>query len=171
LNFINYDKNVDLSNSLYIFHQNVRGLRSKSEELINSLVTDNINPHIPCFSEHDMEEQELQCFTLTGYALRSSFCCKHLKGGGGCIFVCEDMNVYKINITHKCRKKDLEICAVEIETETSKLIVLSLYRAPTGDFKHRICWDRITYGENIKNKQNFRMEARFVWFRTYLWLL
>jgi hypothetical protein len=44
------------------------------------------------------------------------------------------MNVNKINITHKCREKDLEICAVEVETEASKLILLRLYRAPTGDF-------------------------------------
>jgi hypothetical protein len=81
-----------------------------------------------------MEEQELQCFTLTGYTLGSTFCRKHLKGGDMCIFVHEDMNVNKINIAHKCRETDLEICAVEIETEASKLIVLSLYRAPTGDF-------------------------------------
>jgi hypothetical protein len=81
-----------------------------------------------------MEEQELLCLALPGYTLRSSFCRKHLKGGCVCIFVCEDMNVNKINITHKCREKDLENCAVEIEVEALKLIVLSLYRAPTGDF-------------------------------------
>jgi hypothetical protein len=40
----------------------------------------------------------------------------------------------KIDILHKCREKDLEICAVELETEASKLIDLSIYRAPTGDF-------------------------------------
>ena len=28
----------------------------------------------------------------------------------------------------------MEICAVELETEASKLIVLSIYRPPTGDF-------------------------------------
>ena len=44
------------------------------------------------------------------------------------------MNVKKINITHKCKEKGLEICAVEIETEASKLIVLNLYRAHAGDF-------------------------------------
>jgi hypothetical protein len=54
------------------------------------------------------------------------------------IFVREDVNVNKINITHKCRVTDLEICAVEIEIEASKLIVLSLYRAPTGDFNRFI---------------------------------
>jgi hypothetical protein len=82
----------------------------------------------------NLEERELPCLTLPGYILRSSFCRKHLKGGGVCIFVREDVNVNKINITHKCREKDLEVCAVEIETEASKLIVLSLYKAPTGDF-------------------------------------
>jgi hypothetical protein len=55
-------------------------------------------------------------------------------GGRGYIFVHEDMSVKKINITHKCTEKDLEICAVEIETEASKLTVLSLYRAHAGDF-------------------------------------
>jgi hypothetical protein len=40
----------------------------------------------------------------------------------------------KIDISHNCREKDLEICAVELETEASKLIVLSIYRVPTGDF-------------------------------------
>ena len=51
-----------------------------------------------------------------------------------CIFVRKDLNFNKIDISHTCREKDLEICAVELEIETSKLIVLSIYRAPTGDF-------------------------------------
>ena len=51
-----------------------------------------------------------------------------------CIFVRKDLNVNKIYISHNCREKDLEICAVELETEASKLIVLSVYRARTGDF-------------------------------------
>jgi hypothetical protein len=53
------------------------------------------------------------------------------------------MNVNKIDISYNCRKKDLEICAVELETEASKLIVLSSYRAPTAVF------DRFT--ENLDN--------------------
>jgi len=32
----------------------------------------------------------------------------------------------------------LEICAVELETKSSTLIILSLYRAPTGDFNQFI---------------------------------
>jgi hypothetical protein len=37
-------------------------------------------------------------------------------------------------ITHISVKKRLEICVVELETDTNKLITLSSYRAPTGDF-------------------------------------
>jgi hypothetical protein len=51
-----------------------------------------------------------------------------------CIFACKDLNVNKIDISHNCKEKDLGICAVELETEASKLIVLSLTRDPTGDF-------------------------------------
>jgi hypothetical protein len=36
----------------------------------------------------------------------------------------------------------LEICAVEIETKATKLIIFCLYRAPTGDFDQFIkCLD------------------------------
>jgi hypothetical protein len=33
------------------------------------------------------------------------------------------MNVNKINITLKCREKDLEICAVEIEIEAQEILI------------------------------------------------
>jgi hypothetical protein len=123
LNFTNHDKNVDLSNSLHIFHQNVRGLRSKSDELINSFEADNINPHILCFSEHHMEEQDLQHLTLAGYILGSSFCHKNLRGRGECIFVCKDLKIKTTDSSHDCKEQDLEICAAELETEASKLII------------------------------------------------
>jgi hypothetical protein len=29
---------------------------------------------------------------------------------------------------------DLEICAIQLESKTCKLIIISLYRAPSGDF-------------------------------------
>ena len=72
-NFINHDKNLDLSNSLNFFHQNIRGLRSKSEELILSFEMDNINSHILYLCEHHMEKQELLHHTLSGYKLGSRF--------------------------------------------------------------------------------------------------
>jgi hypothetical protein len=44
----------------------------------------------------------------------------------------------KINISYNCKYKDLKICAVEVETKPSELIILSIHRAPTGDFNQFI---------------------------------
>jgi hypothetical protein len=52
-------QNALTSNTINIFHQNIRGLRSKHDELLHSFEIDNINPHILCLSEHHMVEQEL----------------------------------------------------------------------------------------------------------------
>jgi exonuclease III len=51
-----------------------------------------------------------------------------------CIFVRKDQCFDKIDISHHCKEQDLEICAVQLKTKTCKLIIISLYRAPSGDF-------------------------------------
>jgi hypothetical protein len=50
LGFREQGRTVDSSTYLHIFHQNIRGLRSKIYELVNSFEIDNINPHILRFS-------------------------------------------------------------------------------------------------------------------------
>ena len=40
----------------------------------------------------------------------------------------------KINISHNCTEKDLEICATVLHIKSSILIILSLYRVLTEDF-------------------------------------
>jgi exonuclease III len=138
LGFREQDRTVDSSTSLHIFHQNIRGLRSKIDELINSFEIDNINPHILCFTKHHMEEQDLLHLTLPGYILGSSFCHRNLQRGGVCIFVRKGLYFNKIGSSHNSRENDLEICAVEIETKATKLFIFRLYIAPTGDFNQFI---------------------------------
>jgi exonuclease III len=52
-----------------------------------------------------------------------------------CIFVRKDQHFNKIDISHHHKEQDLEICAILLVTKTSNLIILSLYRAPSGDVK------------------------------------
>jgi hypothetical protein len=73
-----HSKNVNSINLLNIFHQNIRGLRNKSDELKHSFEIDGINPHILCLSEHHMVGQDLLHLTLDGYSLGSSFCKQNL---------------------------------------------------------------------------------------------
>jgi hypothetical protein len=54
-----HSKNIKSLNSLNIFHQNIRGLRNKSDELIHSFEIDGINSHMLCLSEHQMVKQDL----------------------------------------------------------------------------------------------------------------
>jgi hypothetical protein len=55
-----------------------------------------------------------------------------------CIFVQKHLYFRKINISYNCKKKDLEICAIQLETKSSELIMLSLNTAPTEDFSQFI---------------------------------
>jgi len=89
----NQDRTIDSFNSLQIFHQNIIELRSKTDELINYLETDNINPHALYFSKHHMEEQNL----ITGYILGSSFFHQNLQKADMCIFIHKDLYFSKIN--------------------------------------------------------------------------
>jgi hypothetical protein len=41
----------------------------------------------------------------------------------------------KIDISQHCKEQDLEIYAIQLETKTSNLIILSLYKAPSGGFQ------------------------------------
>jgi hypothetical protein len=52
-----------------------------------------------------------------------------------CIYIKKDQCFNKIDISQHCKEQDLEICAIQLETRTSNLVILSLYRAPSGDFK------------------------------------
>jgi len=73
--FTDEDSTVNSSNSQQIFHHNIRKLGSTTNEFINFLQLLSVNPHVLCFSEHHMEEQDLLHLTLPGYILGSSFCC------------------------------------------------------------------------------------------------
>jgi hypothetical protein len=58
---------VPRNKSLKIFHQNIRGLGNKFNELYCHLHHD--LPHIPCLSEHHLSESEQQLIYLTNYSL------------------------------------------------------------------------------------------------------
>jgi hypothetical protein len=50
------------------------------------------------------------------------------------IFVRKDQRFDKSNILFYCIEQISEICAIQLETRASNLIILSLYRAPSADF-------------------------------------
>jgi hypothetical protein len=75
---------------LILIHQNIRGLISKTDEIVVSLNLDKISPQILCFSEHHMSENNANLVNIKNYPLGSCFTrCRYQKGGV-CIFVYND---------------------------------------------------------------------------------
>jgi hypothetical protein len=69
-------------NSITIFHQNIRSITNKSDELSINMQMNYIRPQLICLNEHHLKETETTKFSLDGYKLASSFCMRESLGGG-----------------------------------------------------------------------------------------
>jgi hypothetical protein len=76
----------DISNNLNVYHQNVRGLRSKLSQLSNILFSE--LPHIICITEHQIKDIEMYTMTIEYYKLSTKFCRHQYKNSGVCIYMC-----------------------------------------------------------------------------------
>jgi hypothetical protein len=90
-----------------------------------------------------------------------------------CIFVREDFDFFSISLDKYCKEKDIEVCAVRLQRPPIQLIILAIYRLPSGNFttflknldsilsiwysnkiEYVICGDiNINYLENCKKRQ------------------
>jgi len=61
-------------NELSIYHQNIRSLYNKKEQLSTILLEKHLNPHFMCLSEHHMKEYEIKNFFMYGYKLTATSC-------------------------------------------------------------------------------------------------
>jgi hypothetical protein len=78
---------------LTIYHQNVRGLRGKANELLSQLHSN--FPHVLRLSEHRMNHLELQQTFIDNYKLGDSYCRTLYEKGGVWIFVQEGLRYVK----------------------------------------------------------------------------
>lgn len=100
-------ENVELDNSVTILQQNIRGLRNKSEELINSFEVDKINPHVLCFTEHHLVKQDLLRSNLCSFSLGHSYSRHTFQSGGVGIFIRKDICYNKIDVSHYSEEKNI----------------------------------------------------------------
>jgi hypothetical protein len=68
-----------------LFHQNIRGLRGKTNELLRYLQQD--LPHLLCFSEHHLSQSEVDFIDIENYSLGAKYCRRKLQRGGVSIFI------------------------------------------------------------------------------------
>jgi exonuclease III len=55
---------------------------------------------------------------------------------GVCIFIHEDLEFYPISLDKYCKEKDAEACAVKLNINSIKLIILAIYRSPQGNLNN-----------------------------------
>lgn len=121
--------------SLKNFHQNIRGLRNKSNELYCRL-SYNL-PHVICISEYHLKDYELQLIHLNDYTLGANYCRKFFHKGGVSIFVYNKLKYNTINLEEFTVETDIEACAISLPINSlreKKLCILTIYRSPSGNF-------------------------------------
>jgi exonuclease III len=107
-------------------------IKEKTDELINSLCPK--FPHTLCFSEHHLKQIELEQINLVGYKLDASYCRKSLLKGGVCIFVHKKYNYSNMDLSKYCKEHDIGACAIKLELTALNIYVVTVYRAPCGNF-------------------------------------
>lgn len=120
--------------ALRILHQNIQGLWWKSDEVIDSLYPS--LPHIVCFTEHHLNQHEINLIQMDSYTLGASFCRHSFKMGGVCIFVHKNLTFMNTDLGKFSHEWDIEASAVKIIVNHVNICIRSIYRAPSGNFTH-----------------------------------
>jgi hypothetical protein len=101
---------IHKSNNFITFHQNIRGLTRKTDQLLISLSCS--NPQVLCVTEHHLRPDEINNVHLGHYTLGTHYCRKLYKQGGVAIFVSKHLEFQKIDLNQHVKEKDLEVCAL-----------------------------------------------------------
>ena len=114
---------------LQIFYQNIQGLRWKSNEVLNFLYLS--FPHILCFTEHHLNQYEIELIQIDGNTLGASFCRNSLN------------------------EQHIEAGAVKLSVNSLNICILSIYRAPSGNFAHFL--DKLEMTLNLLHSNNTQL--------------
>jgi hypothetical protein len=81
-----------------------------------------------------MHNSDLNHTYIEHYNLGADYCRQTPKQGGVCIFVHDKLNYLNVNLNDFCKEQDLEACAVKLQFPSGNICIISIYRAPTGNF-------------------------------------
>ena len=76
----NHSHNNPATTDSKIFHQNIRGISHKIDEILISLAHN--SPHVLCLTEHHLQTEEITNLKLGQYSLGAYFCRQSYKQGG-----------------------------------------------------------------------------------------
>ena len=117
---------------LKLFHQNIRGLRGKTNELLCHLHQD--MPHLLCLSEHHLRQSKAHFINRENYSIGAKYCRRKLQKGGVSIFIQSHLQFTNLNLDKYCADQDTEVCALKLDSTFSNICILVIYRSPVENF-------------------------------------
>lgn len=125
---VNKPTNID---SINILHCNVRSAKNKIHEIEASL--QDINVDVVCLTEHWLNKEEIDLFSLNDYRVASSSARQLSRGGGTVILVDSVVESQDLDFLSKYNvEKSVELCGILLKE--INVFVIVAYRAPTGNF-------------------------------------
>ena len=92
------------------------------------------SPQVVCLTEHHLNHVQLEKLHIWKYKLSAHYCRQQRGKGGVAIFVHNSLVFSNIDTEQHCIDQDIEICAVKLPFGATNICVLTLYRAPSGNF-------------------------------------
>lgn len=124
--------------SLVVYHQNIQGLAKKTEELsicANNYLNSKNPVNIICLTEHHLRSEYIQRVIVPSFNLGAYYCRTNIsKGGGVCIYLRDTISHTALDVSQFCKDQHVECCGVKISLHKKDIILLSIYRAPSGNF-------------------------------------
>ena len=96
-------KDNNNSRKFTTYHQNIRGISSKTDEFQVSLYHN--RPQVICLTEHHLKTGEITNINLDQYKLGTFFCRQEYKGGGVCIYISQFLQCSIINLEKLSQRK------------------------------------------------------------------
>ena len=121
--------------------------------MINSLYP--TLPHIICFTEHHLNQNEIELIQIDIYTLGASFCRNSFNMGGVCIFVNKNSNFTNVALRTFSHEKDIEAGAVKFSVNSLNICILFIHRAPFNNFSHFL--DKLEMTLNLLYSNNTQL--------------
>ena len=96
------------------------------------MILSDLGPDIACFTEHWLQNNDIEKVYLKDYILNSYFSRSVFRGGGTAIFS-SNLKLSDTQCLVEPVEKDCEFCLSEFTVNNKKILTLCTYRSPSGD--------------------------------------
>jgi hypothetical protein len=103
---------------------------------MSSLKRNQIILHLICLTGHHLSKQTLSLINLENYSLGSSYSHILNQGGSVCTYVRTDIEYSTLDVSQNCIEKYIEHCVAQINSKCCHIVIICIYRSPTGKYNH-----------------------------------